>query len=422
MRNLGLGISEANYSQFKLNGASRFKGRILLRVQSNGEAYYVNPLDGSLNYLGRPVDAFDLMRRLGLGISNDNLSSINIAVESALPFSEQALNGGVGHHYTWTYNNQAYHLDVKLKAELFQSYSESPKVYTYFVGSEPADPRAAFYAMFLQLRSDDQETIAVLNRLKSLAQDLGLSGDRAMAFIMSFIQYIPYDHDKLVAGNNNPYYPFETLYLDKGVCADKTFLAVMWLRSLGYGAAILDFPESNHSAAGIACPVADSLAGSGYCYIETTNYFPVGVVPPNISNGQAVVSKDQLDSLFRADSLGKMDIKQESSGKLFQGMSLVKDEATHILSLRQELKQTKLALDIQQTAVDTAYETLKAQEAELMSYKDSGDISTYNSLVPAYNEAVTAYTVQTKTYSEAVAAYNLLAQEFNQSYRSFYQQ
>jgi len=422
MRNLGLGISESNYAQFKLAGASKFKGRILLRVQANGEAYYVNPIDNKLNYLGRPTDAFDLMRRFGLGISNDNLTSINIAAASALPFSEQALNAGVSHHYTWTYDNTPYYLDVKLNAELFQSYSDSSKVYTYFVGSEPADPRAAFYGMFLQLRVDDQETIAVLNRLNLLAQNLGYSGDRAMAFIMAFIQYIPYDHEKLAAGNNNPYYPFETLYLDKGVCADKTFLAVLWLRSLGYGAAILDFPESNHSAAGIACPVADSLAGSGYCYIETTNYFPIGVVPPNISNGQAVVSKDQLDSLFKADSLGKMDIKQESSGKLFQGMSLVKAEAAHILSLRQELDQTKPELDVQQAAVDATYEALKIQEAELMSYKNSGDISTYNSLVLAYNEAVATYTAQTKTYSEAVTAYNLLAQEFNQSYRNFYQQ
>ncbi|MCF7860498.1 transglutaminase-like domain-containing protein [Patescibacteria group bacterium] len=422
MRSLGLGISELNYAQFQSSGASKLKGRILLRVQAKGEAYYVNPLDNRLNYLGRPADAFALMRRLGLGISNTNLDLISIATESALAPNNQVLNSGLSHHYTWSYNNQPYYLDVKLSPELFKSYTESPKVYTYFVGSEPADPRAAFYGMFLQLRSDDQETMAVLNKLNLLAQSIGLNGDKAMAFIMAFIQYIPYDHEKLVAGNNNPYYPFETLYLDKGVCADKTFLAVLWLRSLGYGAAILDFPESNHSAAGIACPLADSLAASGYCYIETTNYFPIGVVPPNISDGQAVVNKDQLDSLFKADRLGQMYIKQESNGKLFQGMGAIKLEAASILSLRQELDQAKPELDQQQTTVTASYEALKIQEAELMSYKNSGDIATYNSLVPAYNEAVAAYTAQADTYSAAVLAYNLLAQQFNHSYSSFYQQ
>ncbi|MBN2884909.1 hypothetical protein JXE04_03215 [Patescibacteria group bacterium] len=421
MRNLGLGISEANYAQFKLFGASNLKGRILLRVQANGEAYYVNPLDNKLNYLGRPADAFDLMRRFGLGISNADLAGINISSESALPFITQTADNGVSYHYTWSYNNNPYYLDVKLNSELFKDYSSSSKVYTYFVGSEPADPRAAFYGMFLQLRDDDQETMNILNRLNSLAQSQGIIGDNAMAFIMSFIQYIPYDHEKLESGNNNPYYPFETLYLNKGVCADKTFLAVLWLRSLGYGAAILDFPDSNHSAAGIACPVADSLANSGYCYIETTNYFPVGVVPPNISNGQAVVNQDQLDSLFKADRLGKMDIKQGTSGKLFQGMSLVKAEAARILSLRQELNQAKLELDKQQSVIDVAYTALKLQEAELMSYKNS-NISIYNSLVPAYNEAVANYTAQTNIYSKSVTTYNLLVKEFNQSYSSFYQQ
>lgn len=55
---------------------TRFLGRILLQVQSNGEAWYVNPVDRQRYYLGRGEDAFALMRALGLGISNDNLGQI----------------------------------------------------------------------------------------------------------------------------------------------------------------------------------------------------------------------------------------------------------------------------------------------------------------------------------------------------------
>ncbi len=422
MRNLGLGISESSYNQFKNLGPSNLKGRILLRVQANGEAYYVNPLDASLNYLGRPADAFALMRQFGLGINNSNLEKINIASLSAVPAASPALSSDNNYHYTWQYNNQPYYLDVKLSSELYQSYSSSPKVYSYFVGSEPDDIRDAFYGMFLELRGDDNETMAVLNRLSQLAQNIGLSGDEQMAFIMSFIQYLPYDHAKLVAGNDNPYYPFETLYLNKGVCADKTFLAVLWLRELGYGTAILDFSDSDHSAAGLACPLEDSLVGSGYCYIETTNYFPIGVMPPNITNGQAVINENQLDSLFKADRLGEMEIKQISNGKLFQGMGAVKAEAANILSLRSQLDQAKPELDAQKTSLDVSYEALSLQEAELMSYKNSGDTTTYNSLVPIYNEAVAVYSAQAKAYTEAVAEYNQLAQDFNQYYNNFYQQ
>lgn len=42
-------------------------GKILLQVEENGEAWYVYPNDSFRYYLGRPKDAFDIMRNLGLG-------------------------------------------------------------------------------------------------------------------------------------------------------------------------------------------------------------------------------------------------------------------------------------------------------------------------------------------------------------------
>ncbi|MDO8260017.1 MAG: PA14 domain-containing protein [Candidatus Magasanikbacteria bacterium] len=78
MRDLGLGISNADYDAWKGIAPSRLSGKILLKVQANGEAYYVNPLDLKLHFLGRPDDAFALMRKLGLGISDANLLQIKI--------------------------------------------------------------------------------------------------------------------------------------------------------------------------------------------------------------------------------------------------------------------------------------------------------------------------------------------------------
>ena len=56
----------------------RFKGRFLLQVEGNGEAWYVNPNDGKRYFLGRPHDAFNIMRKFGLGISNKDLFSISL--------------------------------------------------------------------------------------------------------------------------------------------------------------------------------------------------------------------------------------------------------------------------------------------------------------------------------------------------------
>lgn len=52
------------------------KGKILLQVESSGEAWYVNPGNGKRYFLGRPSDAFQVMRNLGLGISNNDFDSM----------------------------------------------------------------------------------------------------------------------------------------------------------------------------------------------------------------------------------------------------------------------------------------------------------------------------------------------------------
>jgi len=65
--------------------AQRLAGRILLQVESMGEAWYVDPVSLDRYYLGRPADCFDVMRGRGLGITNNDLSQITIANDSALP-------------------------------------------------------------------------------------------------------------------------------------------------------------------------------------------------------------------------------------------------------------------------------------------------------------------------------------------------
>jgi len=81
MRQMALGVSNATWATFKNGKApARLAGRILLKVQDNGMAYYVNPVDLSLHYLGRPSDAFSVMRSLGLGITNANLNQIKVGM------------------------------------------------------------------------------------------------------------------------------------------------------------------------------------------------------------------------------------------------------------------------------------------------------------------------------------------------------
>ncbi len=86
MRELGLGISELDFqkiasTEMEVEGdlelAKKLSGRIVLQVERNGEAWYINPLTLKKHYLGRPDDAFKIMRELGLGINKTNLATIH---------------------------------------------------------------------------------------------------------------------------------------------------------------------------------------------------------------------------------------------------------------------------------------------------------------------------------------------------------
>ncbi len=60
------------------NFAAKLAGKILLQVEKNGEAWYVNPANYKKYFLNRPRDAFELMRNIGIGITNSNLTKIPI--------------------------------------------------------------------------------------------------------------------------------------------------------------------------------------------------------------------------------------------------------------------------------------------------------------------------------------------------------
>lgn len=78
MRKLALGIDNKTFDSFKGKAPAKLSGRILLKVEDSGKAYYINPRDLKLHYLGRPADAFNLMRNLGLGAKNSDIRQIMI--------------------------------------------------------------------------------------------------------------------------------------------------------------------------------------------------------------------------------------------------------------------------------------------------------------------------------------------------------
>lgn len=79
MGNLGLGIKHSKLNNyFEAKFPSRLSGKILLDVDQNGEAYYINPRDLKGYYLNKPADAFRIMRAFSLGITNSDIRKIDV--------------------------------------------------------------------------------------------------------------------------------------------------------------------------------------------------------------------------------------------------------------------------------------------------------------------------------------------------------
>jgi len=74
------------------NLTNQLKGKILLQVESNGEAFYLNPADNKRYYMGRPMDAYLLIKKLGVGITNYNLDKIEIGSGETYDKSKIDLN------------------------------------------------------------------------------------------------------------------------------------------------------------------------------------------------------------------------------------------------------------------------------------------------------------------------------------------
>jgi len=81
---LNLSINQKTKTAFPIEQCYQTKakeglaGRIIIQTEQAGQAYYINPVDRKAYYLGRPSDAFNIMKNLGLGISNQDLQNLVI--------------------------------------------------------------------------------------------------------------------------------------------------------------------------------------------------------------------------------------------------------------------------------------------------------------------------------------------------------
>jgi hypothetical protein len=85
MRSFGLGVSEKDYASMEGGNTAlkaKLRGRIVLRAQAKGEAYYIHPKTLVMHYLADGDEAYRVMRLYSLGITNADLGKL---AESTIP-------------------------------------------------------------------------------------------------------------------------------------------------------------------------------------------------------------------------------------------------------------------------------------------------------------------------------------------------
>ena len=78
MKALGLGVHHQLIADTKIYPAALL-GEVLLDVDDHGKAYYVNPGDATAYYLGSAAQAFDVMRKVGVGVTDADLLLIHVS-------------------------------------------------------------------------------------------------------------------------------------------------------------------------------------------------------------------------------------------------------------------------------------------------------------------------------------------------------
>lgn len=110
-------------------------------------------------------------------------------------------------------------------------------------------------------------------RIENLEKDRDLQAKIAISLVQQ-LSYVDPPEVPVFGGrffSQVSRYPYVVLYENAGWCEGKSDLLVLLLREMGFSTAFFYFPDNNHEAVGVACPLEHSFRETGYCFVETTS-------------------------------------------------------------------------------------------------------------------------------------------------------
>lgn len=367
-------------------------------------------------------------------LENRFFSTLHNPEKPVLPAAE----GSQTRRFTWSYQGKQYELDETLYASYDHFYQTLPTGVSLEEGSEQDQVWwAKLNTLFLTPVEGDDTVSRLAQELRVLGRQRGLSDDQIVEFVAAFVQAIPYDQaktDRRQAGQSGiaekTTYPYEVLYDQKGVCQDKSYLAYRLLQELGYGVAILLFPDpqDNHMAVGVQCPKTYSnYASSGYCFLETTSAGnKIGMIP-EISPETRVATADVVLEDIKADPsesryrpLGRVAIINRTDGKTYTGIISTLKTRDELERLRQKIDAYRRQLKALDATIKTEEAALEQEQAKLEKLKQAERYEVFNQKVEDYNARVARFKKRIADYNTLVDTSNALVKQHNTLSKSFY--
>lgn len=214
-----------------------------------------------------------------------------------------------------------------------------------------------------------------------------LTSDEYIELIATYVQSLTYR----TTPDSPAKYPVETVVDGSGDCDDKSLLLAGLLSHEGYNVSLLSFSPESHMALGIAS--TDALyRDTGYAYLETTNLSYVGIPPTELTNGVVLTSEPLIIPI------GDGTMAYTSGSETTYIAAMANTSAQKAEAIGQQVQAEESNLLAQKNRIEQL-------EAQMNSYKNSGNIQAYNAQVATHNALVNTYNTGLSQYREQYASY-----------------
>lgn len=322
------------------------------------------------------------------------LKEISASPKSNSPATNQTSGKWLKHYYDYGTASNLLIMAEKSTA-LAKKMANKPKKYTYRGNRAPKGWQTEFYNLFLNAPEDEGVLQALVKQFYRQAKEMNVTPvELAIAYVQGGIAY---DDAKAQRHEFLLQYPYETIYRREGVCADKTILLSKLLTLMDYKHVLMEFPKAQHMALGLKVPSKYDNFGSGYAFVETTNYTAIGEIPDNYVQGFRINERPNLihpkqngkrTFIQMGDYQKKQKQLTKEYGEAFRyGTTRQKQIAIDMKKLEKKLKKLETEHDRRRCAARTRKTDAEMEKCVQLTNDINRIVAEYNALVKQFNAA-----------------------------------